>query len=269
MKNQFHVIRQNVLPSSSIQTYFYITNSSQSESRGFELSLISQRKNNFQTRLSYTFLKSQGTACSDLDFYNSIFRNGKKSDKLYPLEYRVNHQGILSIDYRINENVSLSIFNDFGIGIVYKFKSGHPYTLIEPILGGGLSYYNSAVYYFVDPRYKKEIEEHNSSSTKWTHNIDFFIDKSFIIMKSLSIKFYVQIYNLFNTKSEINVFEQTGVATDDGHVSDPARISHYGIDAVEMYRIINIKNGQAYWDYSGNQLYSNPRQILIGFEITY
>ncbi|RKY01529.1 MAG: hypothetical protein DRP54_03550, partial [Spirochaetes bacterium] len=85
--------------------------------------------------------------------------------------------------------------------------------------------------------------------------------------------FYVIVNNLTNRKNVINVFWNTGTSDDDGFLSDPVKsqttIDAYGGEKyVEMYRVINLDNGQAYWDRVGAQLYGSPRQIHFGIKVT-
>jgi hypothetical protein len=134
----------------------------------------------------------------------------------------------------------------------------------------------------LDSRSRKAAEAIGSSTTPWIFNIDLRIDKTFNLFEKLQATIYARVLNLLDTKNTINVYQKTGNATDDGWLSDRA-ISQATIDAnggdsyERMYRIINVDNGQAYWQQVAGvqgfgadaQLYSNPRQIFFGIKLVY
>lgn len=114
----------------------------------------------------------------------------------------------------------------------------------------------------------------NDSYTPWNSAIDIFLDKSFNILGYLNLTAYARITNLLNTKNVINVFQETGKADDDAYITNPDRyMENYqqygGQDYINLYKAINIENGQAYWDVLGKQLYGHPRQIIFGVRLAY
>ena len=134
--------------------------------------------------------------------------------------------------------------------------------------------YDAGVDYMYDTRTREALEPVNSSTTPWTSNIDLRIDKSFKVLDNLSAQIYMRVTNLFNSKNVINVFQATGSAQDDGFITDPVRSESFintygGQDYVDMYKAINLDNGQAYWDATGLQLYGTPRQIMLGMKLIY
>ena len=99
------------------------------------------------------------------------------------------------------------------------------------------------------------------------------LDKSFIIFDQLSATVYVRVLNLLNTQNVINVYDNTGSAADDGYISNPQRyannVAAYGPEYLDLYRALNIENSQSYWDQIGRQMYGQPRQIFLGFQLDY
>ena len=103
--------------------------------------------------------------------------------------------------------------------------------------------------------------------------MDLRIDKSVHLGRSIYLMFYMRILNLFNSKNVENVYPYSGTAETDGMINDPHRTATmmevYGEKGREIYHAINTHNGQSYWDYTGNQLYGHPRQIIFGLTLSY
>jgi hypothetical protein len=124
----------------------------------------------------------------------------------------------------------------------------------------------------IDTRSRRASEPLNSSNTPWTFIMDLQIDKSFYLYRNLNFNIYLRVTNLFNTKNVVNVFTRSGSASDDGWINSlraEYTKSNYGPTFEELYNKINIGNGQAYWDLTGNQLFGHPRQILFGVRVAY
>ena len=114
----------------------------------------------------------------------------------------------------------------------------------------------------------------HSSNTPWIFNLDAQIDKTIVLLEQIKSILYIRVTNLLNIKNIINVYSMTGDPYDDGFLSNrelsQTTINAFGGDKyVEMYRAINLENGQAYWDWTGKQLYGHPRQIFFGIKKIY
>jgi hypothetical protein len=46
-------------------------------------------------------------------------------------------------------------------------------------------------------------------------------------------------------------------------------LNAYGEQYLDLYRAVNIENGQAYLDATGRELYGTPRQIFLGLKLSY
>jgi hypothetical protein len=114
----------------------------------------------------------------------------------------------------------------------------------------------------------------HASNTPWNFTMDLRIDKTISLWNPLQANLYLRVTNLLNTKNTLNVYNLTGDPYDDGFLSN-RELSQSTIDAaggeryIEMYRAINLENGQAYWDWTGRQLYDHPRQIFLGVKLIY
>ena len=263
-------------PGAEIQSYNILTNGDFSTTKGVEISFRLRRFNRLMAIMNYTYSNAEGTGSGQDSYISAVDRLSPRPTQLNPLDYAQKHRGSINLDYRFGKNDGGPVFEQFGINLLYTFNSGHPYTLVTTT-GGQAGPYDSGVDYMYDTRSRRALEPINNSTTPWYHRFDLRVDKSFNITDKLSATIYARVFNLFNTKNVINVFQVTGSAEDDGLLSgviDPVRArslinSYGGEDYVKMYKAINLENGQAYWDQIGRQLYSSPRQIFFGLKLNF
>lgn len=271
IKGQPQIKRINPEPGALIQPFDALTNGDFSTSKGLEFQFTSRRMNRVQTSLSYTLTNAQGTNSTEAAAQGAIYYGYQVPTIVSPLDYSQTHRGAIIVDYRFGEDDAIRYLRDFGFNAMYTFSSGHPYTQVFFNMGQ-VSSYDVGVDYLNDTRDKKALEPVNSSSTPWTYKMDLKIDKQFHISKFVATA-YVRVTNLFNTKNVINVFPYTGGATDDGILSEKNRYSQFtstwGDRYIDLYRAINLRNGQAYWDVIALQLYDSPRQIFMGIRFSY
>lgn len=141
----------------------------------------------------------------------------------------------LNWDQRHTLNVSAS-FDDpryLGIGIIGQFQSGLPYT---PAIQS------------------QETTFENSGRKPFSYNVDLRFFKDFRLGK-IDYTAFIKIYNLFDRDNEINVYDDTGRA---------------GYSLVSQY----IGERRSYVNSLDEWLqrpdyYSEPRKILIGFDVEF
>ncbi|MGD9486459.1 MAG: TonB-dependent receptor [Calditrichaceae bacterium] len=273
-KGQITVERQAGAPGALITTYDYLTNGDFATTKGVEIRLNLRRSKRLQAQMNYTYTSAEGTGSGETSYHGAVYRNTVKPTITSPLDFNQTHRGSINLDYRFGPGDGGKILENFGANVLFTFNSGHPYTKVTWPSGGQVNAYEAGVDYMLDTRDREAIEAINSSTTPWNFNVDLRLDKSVKVWEKLNSTFYVRINNLFNIQNVINVYEGTGSAEDDGFISNPARSSAFvntygGQDYINMYRAINLDNGQAYWDNIGRQLYANPRQILFGVRLVY
>ncbi len=276
VKGEVQADRITPEPGATIQSYNILTNGDFSTTKGLEFKFTLRRFNRLMAQLNYTYTDAEGTGSGQTSYISAVDHLSPRPTRLNPLDYAQRHRGTLNLDYRFGKNDGGPVLEQLGINLLYTFNSGHPYTLVTTP-GGQAGPYDSGVDYMVDTRSRRALEPINNSTTPWYHRVDLRIDKSFNVTDKITATIYTRIYNLFNIKNVINVFQVTGSAEDDGLLSgviDPQRarsfISAYGgQDYVKMYKAINLENGQAYWDIVGRQLYGHPRQIFFGLKLNF
>lgn len=126
-----------------------------------------------------------------------------------------------------------------------------------------------------DARNRQPLEQINSSTTPWNFYLDLKFDKTFNLSQHIHVTVYARILNALNRKNVLNVYEVSGIASNDGvinsdfHHIKAMRTSLGEEKYMELYNAINLENGQAYWDVLGKQLYGHPRRILFGIRVSY
>ncbi|MDZ7261020.1 MAG: TonB-dependent receptor, partial [candidate division KSB1 bacterium] len=160
------------------------------------------------------------------EFYNNQSYPPKKSNiQVVPLNWDQRHTVNLSVSY-----------NDphlFGIGLIGQFQSGLPYTPAIQAM---------------------ETTFENSGRKPFNYNVDLRLSRQFVWGK-MRYTLFMKIYNLFDRKNEINVYDDTGRAS-------YSLVSHY----IGEHR--GYVNTLEEW-LKRPDFYSEPRKILMGFEVEF
>lgn len=274
IKGQVSQISQVTGLTSLSQGYPVLVNGDFATTKGIEFRLTMRRTNRLQATVNYTLTDAQGTGSKENSYAGAIDRFAVVPTILSPLDFAQTHTGSIILDYRFGDDDGGPILENLGANFLFTFSSGHPFTFVYAPPGGQVDAYTAGVDYMNDTRSRQALEAIGSSTTPWTFNLDMRLDKSFVnIYEGIDATIYLNVQNLLNIKNVINVFERTGSASDDGFLSVPAYsdqfIQENGPQYADLYRAINLENGQAYWDQIGRQLYGSPRQVWFGVKITY
>jgi outer membrane receptor protein involved in Fe transport len=261
---------QNVDASTGWRPYTILTNGDYATTQGVEIAFDMRRTKRFLVNGSISYQDAKGTG--DNPFSNAgEVGNPVNSSYVYtpvyinPLSYNHSVIGHLNIDYRFGKDDGPDFLHEFGASLLLDFESGHPYTLgTGTIVNLGSSYAN--IYALgVDTRNRFAAEALNSSTTPATFTADLRLDKAFYIYDQLSADIYIYVINLLNTKNAVDVYTRTGVANDDGYLTDPTltgvKLSQlYGPNFASLYQSQILQ-------YNG--LYGAPRQIRLGIRLEY
>ncbi len=235
--------------------------------KGLELTLELRRTQRFAVRINYTLSDALGTGSDSRSAFGAVEQNiGRPTNFIGPLGFNQTHRGSLFLDYRwVKGDGPLE---GLGLSAILTFNSGHNYTKIkEPSELGQASPWNVGIRPLIDPRSSFPSEPLNSSKTPWVFNIDLNIGKVFYL-GSLDLELYVNVLNLLNTKSIVNVYPSTGTAQDDGWLNSPLAVA-FAADPLysAFYRAINNNNRWAYTTATGNDLFGTPRQVRFGVKV--
>ncbi len=274
VKGQVQVDKIFPDPSSGLQPFNILVNGDFATTKGLEFGLTLRRVQRLQTQLNYTLTQAEGSGSTNNTAVAALEQQTARPTVINPLDFEQKHRGSVILDYRFNQNEGGAVFQNFGANMLFTFNSGHPFTYSLSEVGQSNAY-DAGTDYMLDPRARRALEGVNTSITPFNYQFDLRLDKSFQVLKDLQATVYMRVNNLFNTKNVINVYNATGNAEDDGFVNNlnedqrDSYLQAYGEEWLKQYQLINIQNGQAYWDKLGLELYGNPRQIFFGLKLNY
>lgn len=199
--------------------------------KGLSVSYDLRRTGNLRLNASYTLQFAEGTG-SDATSGLNLARADKQNLRTNtPLNYDQRHGIITTLDYRYGEGKDYDgpvwfgkqFFANTGANFVFNAGSGTPYSrdanvsdaaLIVPTVGAKL------------------LGQVNGSRLPWQFRADARIDRDLALTwkvkgegeekveKTAQMNVYLQILNLFNTKSIVDVYGATGNPDDDGYLAE-------------------------------------------------
>lgn len=268
ISGQIQIARQVTTSNSVAAGYNTLVNGDFATTKGVEFSLRLRRVNRFQAQLNYTFSDAKGTGSTTNSAVSSIENGTLFPTVISPLDFSQAHRGSFNLDFRFGPDDGGPILERLGANVLFTFSSGHPFTLSSG--SPGQQGVETGALVENDARFSNPNEAVNTSTTPWNFQVDLRIDKT-LSLGPLNTNFYVYVQNLLNTKNVINVYRRSGNAEDDGYLNNPdlsaGPISSLGPRYVDLYRAINLANGQHYRQITGNDLWASPRQIRFGMKL--
>jgi outer membrane receptor protein involved in Fe transport len=188
----------------------------------------------FGASLDYTFQVAEGNEVSADAFFIDL-QSGRQSEKIpVPLTWDQSHT--------LNGVVTFGGDRDWTFTIVGNLGTGLPYS---PQL------YEQQIYLRT-----------NSGRKPLQTNVDLLIDKSFILY-STTLTIFLKVYNLFDTKNESFVYDDTGRAT---YSLEETKGGPQATNAIsEEYPA--IKSATEY--FNRPNYYSAPREVRVGLTLEY
>ncbi|HUP02137.1 MAG TPA: TonB-dependent receptor [Gemmatimonadota bacterium] len=176
--------------------------------KGVDLTLSKRYSNYFSADVAYSLQFARGTTSSPTEFATGG-GFGRLFDPLFPgrllvppsellpesfdRQHSANLQFALRFPDEFQEGTAVgTIFNDFGVYLVYNAHSGEPFTrrslvgLFEPL------------------------EDINSSRLPWFHQGDVRVTKGLDLGGALDLELFAQVLNFLDTENVINVNPTTG-----------------------------------------------------------
>jgi hypothetical protein len=270
VKGQLQIKKVDLSPNAvDVGAFNFYQNGDFATTKGMEFVLKLRRINRIRAELNYTLSDARGTGSSENEAISGLENDTNLPTIISPLDFNETHRGNMYVDYRFGANEGGRLLRNVGANLLFKFTSGHNYTLSTGSIGqrdadeGGILADD-------DPRTRKPLESINRSTTPWTFELDLRLDKGFSFLGVDATAFtYVQ--NLLNRKNAINVYDRTGNAEDDGFLTNPDLSSQIvasqgGASYVKMYEAINLEDRQHYWKDQTGDLFGEPRQIRFGLK---
>lgn len=266
IRGQIQLVRQNTDPTAVAAGYNTLANGDFATTKGLEFSVRMRRVSRFQVQINYTLSDAKGTGSTTNSAVSSVENGTIYPTVISPLDFNQTHRGAVNLDFRFGKDDGGPVLERLGLNTLFTFNSGHPFTLSRG--GIGQQGPENGALLENDARASEPLEAVNSSVTPWNFNIDMRLDKS-VTLGPLEANFYIYVQNVLNTKNVINVYRRTGNADDDGYLTNPDFASNYEGDPnyVEMYKAINLRNGQHYRRVTGQDLWGSPRQIRFGVKL--
>lgn len=224
-KDMRNLIGTEVYDITNGNKYSMYVNRDYGTARGFIVSFRKRHSHGFSATLDYTFQIAKGNASDPNEvFLDNITDPPRESQKyLIPLDWDRTHSIDFSGTAGDPRGLSLTI-----LGSIY---SGLPYT---------------------PSMFASRIAPINSEIRQWQFTIDIYARHTLSLL-NIPITIFTKVYNLFDRKNELQIFNSTGRAnySVEQQFTPPPR----GINTVEQY-------------YTRPDFYSKPRQIIFGIEFS-
>ena len=226
---------QQIRVSSSFTYYTYV-NQDYGNVKGLTFSLTKRKlpSSLFALAIDYTFQVAEGNEVSATAFYLDA-ASGRQSEKIpVPLSWDQQHT--------LNAVVSFGEDKNWLLTVVGNISTGLPYT---PLL------------------YDKQIYMSSNSGRKPVQtNVDLLFEKSFDISEIMLTAFF-KIYNVFDTRNELFVYDDTGRAT------YTLQSTRSGPEATNKLAATNPGIISADEYFIQPQYYSTPREVRFGLMVEF
>lgn len=206
--------------------YSQYVNRDYGNTRGFIVSLVKRPTAGVGLTLDYTYQIAKGNASDP----NSVFLDNlttppRESQKqLAPLDWDRRHS--------LNATATLSLPSDLTVTLIGRLGSGLPYTPAFQNQRTGLL---------------------NSENRPSTATLDLYVNKNMNLF-GLTFTLFSKVYNLLDTRNELDVFTDTGRASYSLEANFSGRPR--GINTIEEF-------------YTRPDFYSPPRQVIVGFSVEF
>lgn len=242
-----YIFNQIVVTSKGDVTYEVLTNLDYANSRGLTVSLYQRRMPGsiFSSSIDYTFSVAEGNRTEPREDFFFSEKSGKSAETfLVPLSFDRTHI--------LNTTLNFSEPDLYAASIITRLQSGAPYTASIP---ASLS---TQLSQFVQ----------NSSSKPFQWSVDLKMEW-FFRMGDLRYSVFAQVDNLFDTRSETDVYSNSGKALYNANqVANPAefseirrRINRGDVGLIPMSAVDNY--------YANPQNVSRPRLTRVGLSLLF
>jgi outer membrane receptor protein involved in Fe transport len=242
-----YIFRQIVVTAKGDISYEVLTNLDYANSRGLTVSLYQRRMPGsiFSSSIDYTFSVAEGNRTEPrADFFFSE-KSGKSAETfLVPQSFDRTHILNTTLNFSESDNYSLSIIS--------RMQSGAPYTASIPAsLATQLSQFIQ-----------------NSSAKPFQWSVDLKVEK-YLMLGDFRYSFFVQVDNVFDTRSETDVYSNSGKALYNANqIANPREFQEVrrriGDGDVGLIPISAVDNY-----YVNPQNVSRPRLARFGFSVLF
>ena len=208
--------------------YSQIVNSDFGFVRGVVLSLNKRLSNNWSANINYTLQTAKGNASDPAATRNQMVGGQEAEIQLVRLDFDQTHTANVTFSYVSQKN--------WGFSLIGQYGSGFPYTPTQSM------------------EFSKLLT--NSETRPSTFDVDLRTYKDFVI-GNLEIKLFTRVYNLFDTRNQLDVYNDSGTAD--------FTLVEYLRKQQDLPELINSLNRY----YRIPTFYSEPRRIELGLSVQY
>ena len=204
--------------------------------KGFTLSLTKRydRISKTSAFLDYSYQVTEGNSVTSGSFYFNALTGEEEEKRIVPLNWDQRH--VMSAALTISEP------GQWGLSLIGKLAHGWPHTPNIPFAN-----------YVPNP---------NSARKPWQNNVNVRVHKN-LNFGRISVILFMKIYNLFDTRNERYVFDDTGRAgytfVNRSSQETEAFKDHYGEPGVHTWEEYQVR---PYY-------YSSPRSVQAGFSVDF
>ncbi|MFA5833215.1 MAG: TonB-dependent receptor [Bacteroidota bacterium] len=242
-----YIFRQIVVTAKGDIKYEVLTNLDYANSRGLTVSLYQRRMPGsiFSSSIDYTFSVAEGNRTEPRDDFFFSEKSGKSAETfLVPQSFDRTHILNTTLNFSESDNYSISLIN--------RMQSGTPYTSSIP---ASLS---TQLSQFIQ----------NSSVKPFQWSVDLKLEK-FLTLGEFRYSFFIQVDNIFDTRSETDVYSNSGKALYNANQVANARefqeirnrINRGDVGLVPLSAVDNY--------YNNPQNVSRPRLARFGFSVLF
>ena len=213
-----------------VVSYVKYENKDYENVRGITFKLEKRMSHNFSSRVDYSYQVAEGSYSNPNDAYFALQALREPRINLIPLNWDQRHTLNAQLIYQ---------FKGFTTSFIGKLYSGKPYT---PAFTKGAYVGGSALTGLPE----------NSSRKPTISSVDLYLTRV-INIKNFTVSAFLYVYNLFDQRGELNVFNDTGTAT---YTTDPT-IDEVPHDPSRIGTVYDIFTRRPDW-------YIKPREMQLG-----
>jgi len=267
---------ERIITKGWVNSYNALSNRIFGETKGVFVNLNWAQSKPVSGQFAYSYTVAKGLSSDSHDGTVTLEQRTVFPRIATSLNYTPLHRATLVFDYRHSDEKN-RFLNDFGFGFIYRFISGHPFTLSTGSFGGA-RYEIVSVDFESDTRSRQPVNFLNYTETKPSHLVDLRIAKTFKLGEHTGLKLYFDITNLFNWKNDVNVYLRSGDNSRDGfdlfqkstkYDLYESALAYHGPMFDTFYREINLANANAYYSIVEKEMWNEPRQIRFGIIFQY
>jgi len=218
----------------TVVSYSMYENKDYSNVIGLTLKLQKRMSHNWSANLDYSYEVVEGTYSNPTDAFYALLAEEEPRLDLIPLSWDQRHILNVQINYT---------YKGWIASFIGKYRTGEPYT---PVFAKGARIGGQALSGLVT----------NSARKPNIHSYDIHLKKRFQ-MGSMNFGLFMYVYNLFDQRGELFVYQDTGTAS---YTTDPSP----GEMPYDPNRIGTVEHLLLRPDF-----YIAPRQILLGISLDF